>query len=455
MKKLLLLCLLVVFAQAAFAAAAKNVIWIIGDGMGPGAMGFFMEGVRNTDLAAYPDKKSHLEKFINESVTGMYFNNTYDTIVTDSAASATQMAGGAYSRPETIGLDYNGKRLETIMERALKEGKSVGVVTDSYVADATPAAFLAHAQTRGEKYEIARQLVHSGATVVMGGGLKYFTGKDNKNLLKEAKKEGWTVVTDLKQLSKVKKGRVLGLFAPEATPFYVEKNLHPTVPTLLQMTEKAVELLSKNPNGFFLMVEAGKVDWALHDNEAGASFYEMLNLDETLAYAYDFAKTSGDTLLYLNADHETGMPGFHYTHVDKDDHKSAKGEMLYGGDTNYVGYQAFANLLLQKRMLYNTFADFKKLPKDQQTLEKLQQVVDETFGMHIDISDFDDPFEYDDLLKQINQTQNIVWATGSHSSGMLLGVQYGPRDADFSGVYHNTDLKAKFERALGFAPVKP
>lgn len=443
----------VFFAATGFAETAKNVIWVIGDGMGPGTMGFFMQGVRNTDLKQYPDKTAHLEKFIQDSTVGLYFNNTYDTVVTDSAASATQMATGHYSRPEFVGVDYNGNQVQTIMEEALKAGKSVGVVTDAYVADATPAGFLAHVGSRKEKYEIARQLVHSGATAILGGGLQYFTEKENKNLLKEAKKEGWQVVTNRKELSKIKKGRVLGLFADEGLPFYIEKDEYPAIPTLLEMTEKAITVMSKNPNGFFLMVEAGKIDWALHDNEAGATFYEMLNLDETLAYVYNFAKKSGDTLVYLNADHETGMPGFHYRHVDKEtvSHKSAAGEMLYGGNTDYVAYRNYQNLLLQKRMLYTMNKDFKKLPKEQQTVEKLQQLVDETMGMHFDISKFENPMDYDSLVRQLNEVQGLVWATGSHSSGVLLGVAYGDFDGDFDGVYHNTQIKGKLERAAGLA----
>ena len=138
-------------------------------------MGMFMQGVRLTDLAQYPDKQSVLEQFINASVSGVYFNNTHDTIVTDSAGAATQMAGGAYSRPDVIGLDFNGKRLETLLEKALKEGKSVGIISDAYVTDAHAGpAFLAHAKSRGEKYDIARQLVNSGAQVILGGGAEIF-----------------------------------------------------------------------------------------------------------------------------------------------------------------------------------------------------------------------------------------------------------------------------------------
>ena len=127
MKKVYLL-LFFVMTGCAWAAPAQNAIWLIGDGMGIGTMGFFMEGVRHTHLSQYPDQQSTLEKFINSSVTGMYFNNTYDTIVTDSACSATQMAGGALSRPEYVGIDAQKKPLQTLLEEAYQQGKSIGVV---------------------------------------------------------------------------------------------------------------------------------------------------------------------------------------------------------------------------------------------------------------------------------------------------------------------------------------
>lgn len=453
MKKLL--CLVVLLFCVTFSYAqtpAKNVIWLIGDGMGPSIMGFFMEGVRKTTLPQYPDKQSTLEKFINASTVGMYFNDTFDTLVTDSAGSASQMAMGARSRPGFVSMNHEGKALVTIMEEALKQGKAVGVVTDVYVQDATPAAFLTHAMNRSEKYNIARQLINSGAQVVMGGGMKYFTKEENKDLLKQAKKQGWKVVTNAKELAAVKGGRVLGAFADEAMPFYGEKDSYPQTPTLLAMAQKAVEILSQNEKGFMLMVEAGKVDWALQDNEAGPSLWEMINLDETLAYLWNFTKKSGNTLLYLNADHESGVPGFHYRHVDSAtaQHKTAQGEMLYAGNTDYVNTPYFQYLFEHKRALYFVYPEFKKLPVEQQTAEKLQEMVDKATGHHWNLHFQKHVPSYGELISRLNDAQGVAWATGAHSSGMMLGLAYGPGAETFSGVYHNTDIKGKLEKIFGF-----
>ncbi len=438
--------------ELAASPKAKNIIWIIGDGMGPGAMGMFMQGVRLTDLPQYPDKQSVLERFIDASVSGFYFNHTYNTIVTDSAGSATQMATGALSRPDYVGIDYQGEKKVNLLEEALSRGKSVGVITDSYVADATPAGFLAHTKSRKDKYEIARQTVQGAAQVVLGGGKKYFEGKENKKLLKTARKEGWTVVENAKELAKVKKGRVLGLFAEEAMPFYTEMDRYEQTPTLKEMTQKAVELLAQNENGFVLVIEAGKIDWALHDQEAGPAMWEMVNLDETLAYVWDFARQQGNTLVYLNADHETGVPVFHYRHLDSETvkHKSAQGEMLYSGNMDYVNTPYYQKIFDYKDLLYYVYPKFKALPPQEQTAEKLQQMADEAFGGHIDLRLEGQVPDYAGLIAKLNEALGMRWATDTHSSGMLLGVAYGPGADGFSGVYHNTDLKGKFEKALGW-----
>ncbi len=451
MKKWLGVLLVCFFALGAQAKTAKNLVWVIGDGMGPSAMGFFMEAVRNGHSPAYSGKTSHLEKFINNSDVGLFFNNTHVSIVTDSAGAATQMATGHFSVPDYIGQDYSGLNVKTILQEAKERGLSVGVVSDAYVTDATPAGFLAHARSRNQKYDIARQMIASGADVILGGGLKYFSRGENKKLLKEAKKQGYTVVTDKKQLAKTKGKKLLGLFAEEAMPFYVEKDLHPNTPALKDMTEAALRVLSRNEKGFILMVEAGKIDWALHENDGGASYYEMITLDETLPVLTAFADKNEDTLIYLNADHETGVPAFSYRHLDEDQirHKNAQGEMLYGGHTDYIDYKEFDKLSKQTRALFNVNEDFKKLPEARRTAPKFQEMLDQALGYRVDISVLPDPLDFDAVKKLVNDNMGLTWNTGNHTSGMLLGVAYGGYDG-FTGVYHNTDLKDKFASALGW-----
>ncbi len=446
----LFVCLL--FTGALFAGDVRNVIWIIGDGMGPEAMGFFMQGVRYAGLEEYPEKVSNLEILMNNGEWGLFFNNTYDTLVTDSAASATQMATGKMSRPEFIGLDYNSQPAETLLELARKEGKAVGVITDTYVADATPAGFTAHAQNRNQKMEIARQIVDFAPEVVMGGGLKYFTTGENKKLLRQAKKKGYRVALDKKDMAAIKSGKILGLFAKESIPMSLELDQYPKIPTLTEQTQKAVELLSKNENGFVLIVEAGKIDWAGHANDAGAWFHEMKALDDLLGYVKGYADKNGQTLVYLNADHDTGLGAFTYRHLGKEKamKKTAQGEVLYGGDVDYASFETFRQFAKQKKSLYNLELELKKMPAAQLTPEYLQKRLTEAMGFEVDIAQFENLTDVSGLFKQLNESRGLVWATPSHSSLPVLSVAYGQQANAFTGVYHNTDILSRMGAVLGW-----
>ena len=144
----------------------KNVIWVIGDGLGPELMGFLMQGVRAGAVSGYENRTSALEQLMSEGEQGLFFNHTHGSVVTDSAASATQMATGQWSLPGRIGMDYQGNSVPTLMELAKKHGKAVGIISDTYVTDATPAGFTAHVMSRREKMEIARQQIALAPQVI-------------------------------------------------------------------------------------------------------------------------------------------------------------------------------------------------------------------------------------------------------------------------------------------------
>lgn len=420
--------------------------------MGPDALGFFMEGVRYGNLPQYPAKTSALEQLMNQSVWGLFFNNTYDTLVTDSAASATQMAGGKLSRPEFIGVDYNGQPVETLLETARQKGLAVGVISDTYVTDATPAAFVAHAQNRKQKYEIARQMIDFGPEVILGGGLKYFSEKENKNLLKTAKKQGYQVALDKKQLNKIKKGKVLGLFFPQAIPMSVELYKYPQIPSLVEQTQKALEILSQNKTGFVLMVEAGKIDWAAHANDAGSWFQEMQVMDQLLGYLKQYVDQTDDTLLYVNADHDTGLGGFGYRHVGKQQAKmrSAQGEVLYGGDTDYASFAVYQQLVNQKGSLYYVQQDLEKMKPAERTPQVIKERLSDALGYEVDMSIFTDLSDIKLIFKELNESRGLIFATQNHSSLPLMSIAYGEGKEAFGGVYHNTDILPRMKRVLGW-----
>ena len=438
---------------AVAAQPARNLIWVIADGMGPELMGFFMQGARAGVLANYPSRTSTLEQLLQHGQQGLFFTYTHDTVVSDSAAAATQMATGHFSLPDRIGLDYQGRAVPTLLEIAQQKGKSIGIISDAYVTDATPASFTAHAESRRHKMQIAQQQLALGVDVILGGGKKYFSTAENKNLLAQARKKGYQVVQDRKSLQRVREGKLLGLFADKALPMAVEMHNHPHTPTLPEMTQQALAVLARNPEGFVLMVEAGKIDWAAHANDAGATLGEMKVLDQTLQTVLAFVQAHPDTLVYLNADHDTGLGSFVYQILGKDQaaRRTEQGEVLYDGHTAYGAFDTYRLLEKQRRSLYYVEQELKALPAEKRTPQEIQKRLSEAVGYEIQITDFENLHDIPGLFKQLNAQYGLAWATQTHSSAPLIGVAYGVGQALFGGVYHNTEILSKLKTALGWS----
>ncbi|MGB9095810.1 alkaline phosphatase [Erwinia sp.] len=329
---------------------AKNVILLIGDGMGDseitaarnyaeGAGGFF-KGIDALPLTGQYthyalDKKTHKPDY-----------------VTDSAASATAWSTGVKSYNGAIGVDVNGKDHPTIMEMAKAAGKATGNVSTAELEDATPAAQIAHVTSRkcygpvktselcasnalekGGKGSIAEQLLNARADVTLGGGGKTFseTAKagewQGKTLEEQAKLRGYQWISDVNGLNGLTEANqdkpVLGLFAqgnmpvrwkgPKATyhgnvegqavSCEVNTDRPASTPTLAQMTDKAIELLSKDQNGFFLQVEGASIDKQDHAANPCGQIGETVDLDEAVQKALEFARKDGNTLVIVTADH--------------------------------------------------------------------------------------------------------------------------------------------------------
>jgi alkaline phosphatase len=233
--------------------------------------------------------------------------------ITDSAAAATAIATGVKTTNGKIAMDPNNNSLTTILERAQARGMAVGLVTTVQVSHATPAAFAAHVPDRNSMTEIARQMLEAGVDVLLGGGENQFVPTDDagcfgpgerldeRNLIDEAVLAGYMHVCTATAFTAVPTSttRLLGIFADEAMP-------HPFSPSLKDMTQKAIDILSQDPDGFFLMVEGGQIDWASHANNATDAISDTTGLDEAITVAQAYASTATNTLVIVTADHETG-----------------------------------------------------------------------------------------------------------------------------------------------------
>lgn len=287
----------------------RNVIFLIGDGMGVGQLSAaeYVNGQESLSISSMPYK----------SLVTTYSESAF---VTDSAASGTALATGYKTNNGRISLSTSGETLTTVVEVAEENGASTGIVSNTRITHATPACFMAHVSSRGMESAIASQVLDSGVDVVLGGGSTYFDSLDTSGA-------GYTVVTSTDELHDFDSGKILGLFAPSYMSYddYRDPDVEPS---LAEMTDKSIELLSHDPDGFFLMVEGGRIDHASHDNDFDGTMSEVFAFDEAVLVALEYASMRNDTLVLVTADHETGglmvVGGYDYTGLSykwiSDDH---------------------------------------------------------------------------------------------------------------------------------------
>jgi alkaline phosphatase len=283
----------------------NNIILFIGDGMG-------LSHLTATRLHLVgAEGRLNIERL---PVTGLVATHAVDNLITDSAASATALASGVKTTNKSIGMDASGRSHPTILEAARDAGLATGLVTTTHLTDATPAAFAAHVPTRAMKSEIAVQLLQSKVNVLFGEGEYFYPRtdprsqrKDDVNPLAIAEELGYVVVDNRENLKKVHSNFILGLFEDLTTDRkkpQLTSSFNP--PTLAELTAKALEVLSSNEKGFFLMVEGEGVDMGSHVNRVDYFIHHLRGLDEAVKVAIDFALQDEHTLVMVAADHETG-----------------------------------------------------------------------------------------------------------------------------------------------------
>jgi alkaline phosphatase len=269
----------------------RNIILMIGDGMGLAAMHSAM---------AVSDRPLNIERC---KTIGLQKTSSANNYITDSAAAGTALATGNKTNNGAIGMDSNGIRVKSILEIAEENGLATGLVSTSSVTHATPASFIAHQASRGSYEDIALDFLKTDVDVFIGGGYNHFANrKDKLNLIDSLKARGYEVGSTLSQVLGSSAVKLAGLVAPVHTPY----RLKGRGDMLPQSSVKAVEILSKNKKGFFLMIEGSQIDWAGHANAADTLVDETIDFDNAVGKILDFAEADGKTLVIITADHETG-----------------------------------------------------------------------------------------------------------------------------------------------------
>lgn len=487
----------------------RNVIMMIGDGMGPQQIGLLEEYVTRAPSNPYQGKKTALTTFSNEGTIGLSMNGPHGSLVVDSACSASQLATGIPAGSEMIGLDKDGNSVETILEKAKAMGKATGLVSDTRMTHATPAAFAAHQPHRSLENEIAEEMLKEvGVDVMLSGGLRHWIPqnssdadaalvaqinepsirikskrKDDKNLLTDASGLGYDLAFNRDQLAASEGNKLLGLFAysgmNDGIAYSNEKNSPDRVqPSLKEMTVKALDVLSRDEDGFFLMIEGGQIDWAAHNNDTATTLHELLKFDEAVQAVYDWVKDREDTLVVITADHETGSFGFSYSRTNLPEAKQLNGDAFadrdYHPNYNFGPLENLDRIYAQKKSFgtffyndvsgenltpaqlrdgFNAISEFNiteeqaaEILASEPNVAKAEADAKYPHGhgyLAADefpkIDDFEEFYVYGDdlrmnlMARKVAAEQNTVWGTGTHTSVPVAVIAWGPEE--FSGQY--------------------
>ncbi len=491
--------LMLPFATPAQAADVKNLILMIGDGMGPQQLGLLEMYAREAPNSLYKGEPTAMSKIADTGLMGMSMTNPDDAIVVDSACSATQLAIGKTAPSEVVGLDADGNAQETLLEKAKRMGKATGLISDTRLTHATPAAFASHQPHRSLENEIAEEMLSVGPDVMLSGGIRHWIPKstndkgevyktlssmtdgkvrlkskrkDDKNLLTDAKQAGYQLAFTREQMNKSgDDGKLLGLFAYSGMLdgiSYTQTKDDParTQPSLREMTKKALDILSKDEDGFFLMIEGGQIDWAGHNNDAGSMLHELLKFDETVDYVYEWVKDRDDTLVVITADHETGSFGFSYSAADLPAAKKLPGDGFkdrdYKPNFNFGSKSLLDKLYSQQKGFYEILSEFQSMEATDQTAANMTKLMNKYNAFKITeaqaeailatapnpykveghkymdadqlpkIDDFQAFYVYGneihaDLMgRELAEQQNVVWGTGTHTSTPVNVIAWGP-----------------------------
>nr|WP_240647256.1 alkaline phosphatase [Paenibacillus nanensis] len=297
------------------AAPSKNLIVLIGDGMGPAQVSaarnylMYNKGINHLTLDSY---------YVGQATTyadrGEDGGTVVSGVVTDSASAGTAFATGnkTYNAAISISNEDVSVPFASVIEASELAGKATGLVSTARITHATPAVYASHVRSRDNENAIASQYLESGVDVLLGGGSANFLSKEengkrsDESIIDNFESLGYTYVSDREGLNGLteKNGKVLGLFGGSHVSYVPDRT--DATPNLAEMTEKALDILSQDEDGFTIMIEGGRIDHASHANDFPTTVQEVLDFDAAVKVAMEFAKKDGNTSVVITADHETG-----------------------------------------------------------------------------------------------------------------------------------------------------
>lgn len=464
MKRIMYVLLFVLLAGTAAAQQAKYVFYFIGDGMG-------VNQVNGTEMyLAEQEGRIGVKPLLFTSfpVASMATTFSVTNSVTDSSAGGTALSTGKKTYNGAIGVDFEKNAIESVAEKAKKAGRRVGVTTSVSVDHATPAAFYAHQPNRNMYYEIALDLPKAGFDFYAGSGfLKPTTTYDKqeaRNVVSIIEEAGYTIARGVEDYqAKAAAAQKMVLIQkegadPVSLPYAIDRQEGDM--TLAQVTESAIDFLTKNNNkGFFLMVEGGKIDWSCHSNDAATTFKEVIDLDEAIKVAYEFYKKHPkETLIVVTADHETGGLGLgtnkYELHLKSLDQQKQSQDLLSRAITDLRKMRKTVNWEEVKALLSEKMGFWTELKLTWEQEKLLHDEFEESFVKKHVVFEEGLYSKTEPLAaaarKVMSQIAMVGWTSPNHTAGYVPVFAIGAGSKYFMGKMDNIEIPARIAKAAGY-----
>lgn len=419
---------------------AKNVIMMIADGMSTEGITLARQ-VKGGSLA------------IDEISVGSVITSWANGPITDSAPGGTVYAAGEKTNNKYIGTSVNDTPMASILEGAESVGKATGIIATSEITHATPGDFTAHTNNRSYYNQILQQQINQDMEVVLGGGFNKPSGFSSEveadeftsyyeEQVNNIKEEGFDFITTKDELTNYSGDKLWGSFADADLKYDFDRQSDSdnVQPSLAEMTNKAIEVLNKDEDGFFLMVEGSKVDWAAHANNTVGIVSDILAFDEAVKKAVEFAKEDGNTVVVVTTDH--GNSGITIGSSYYNDNIGSYDKATYANTTDLLKNATITEERFNEISSGKSDAEIKELALKYYginlTDEELAIVKGEQGeGRKVGIREV------------IARRVGIGYTTGGHTGEQIyLGV-YSPSDVELlEGVVDNTEVNKYMQRVL-------
>lgn len=419
---------------------AKNVIFMVSDGMNMGAL-----SLAKLYGGLVAEKKSHWLQIYRERAVVRCLAETYsaNSVVTDSAAAASAWGGGERVNNGTINMRPDGSQLTPLLEKVQAQGIRMGLVTTATVTHATPAGFAANVASRGSEGEIAQQYFDRKVDLLLGGGRKFF----DPELRGKFAEAGYDLVLDREGLKNLPPptGEVkplLGLFAEGYHAFDLDRkhlpDLAAKLPSLVEMTEAALGRLHGAKDGFFLMIEGARIDHAGHANDPAASIHDQMAFDDAVGTVRAFVEKNPDTLLIITTDH--GCGGIQMNGVSADP-KQGFGPGLYNATTasflRLKGFNRSLEWMGQNKVNAVSGPRLGELWKEYTGLSINEDQVKSLQGLKLRATS--------DLIKEYT---GVGWTSANHTSELVEFCAMGPGSHLFAPYLWNSEVHGLLLRAM-------